>query len=118
MGLYFRRQSIVRSGDSELANHRGVALDGSEHLRVPEDQIAFGGDGHAAVIGIDELQCVAGELQLPLKGIVRVAHGPHGDERRAHLPGQIVPKNAQGIRLGPHLVKALYVVAIAAAVAV
>ena len=48
--------------------------------------------------------------------VVGVAHGAGGDEGRPRFSGQIVPEDAQGVRLGPHRIKFLNLVAAAAAV--
>ena len=61
---------------------------------------------------------MAGELELLLKGVIGVAHGAHGDEGRLRLPGQVVPEQAQGVRLGFYPVEVRILVAGAAAVAV
>ena len=95
-----------------------MRLNGLVQVGVTQDQVALGGGGHAAVIGVDELQGVAGEEQFLLKGVVGIAHGAHADEGRADFPGQLVPEQGQRVRLGGHPVKVRDVVAVAAAVAV
>ena len=93
-------------------------MDGGQNINIPGNKAAFGRDGHAAVVSVDQLQGVAGEPHFPFKGVVGVAHRPGGDEGGPGLPGQVVPEDAQGVRLGPHRVKPLDAVAVAAAVAV
>ena len=93
-------------------------MDGAVQVGVPQNQVTLGGGGRATAVGVDELQSVAGEEQLFLKGIIGVAHGAHTDEGRADLPGQLVPEQGQRVRLGSHPVKVRDAVAVAAAVAV
>ena len=117
-GLHFGGQVLVHGGDGELADHRGVGLNGLIEINVPDDEVALGIHRHPAVIGVDELQGVAGEEEFLLEGVVGVAHGPHGDEGGPDLPGQLVPEDAQGVRLGGDPVKVWIAVPVAAAVAV
>ena len=95
-----------------------MGLDGLIQVDVPDDEVALGVHRNPAVIGVDELQGVAGEEELLLEGVVGVAHGPHADEGGPDLPGQLVPEDAQGVRLGGDLVEVGVAVAVAAAVAV
>ena len=99
MGLDFLRQSVVGGGDGQFTDHRGVVLNQPVQVDIPSNQVALGGRRHPALVGVDQLQGVAGELELLLERVVWVAHGAHGDEGRLRLPGQVVPEQAQGVRL-------------------
>ena len=108
----------VGGGDGQFTDYRGVVLNQPVQVDIPDNQVAFGGRRHPALVGVDQLQGVAGELELLLKGVIGVAHGAHGDEGRLRLPGQVVPEQAQGVRLGLYPVEVRILVAGAAAVAV
>ena len=92
--------------------------DGVQNVPVPDDQVALGRNGRPALVGVDQLQGVSGQLEGRLKGIVGVAHGPGSDEGGPDLPCQVVPQDAQGVCLGLHRIKVRVLIAGTAAVAV
>ena len=95
-----------------------MTLDALKQVDVPYNQVAFRGSRRAEPIGVQQLQSVPGQQLGLLKGVVRIAHGAHSGKAGLYLPPQLIPQDAQGVLLSPHLVKALNAVAVAAAVAV
>ena len=117
-GLQLGGQSVVCRGEGQLAQHRSAALDKPEQVDVPDHQIALGGQGDSETIGVQQGQRVPGELELPLKRVVGVAHGPHAYNTGAELAPEVVPQDGQGVLLDPHGIEVLHLIAVAPAVAV
>ena len=111
-------ERVVRRGDGQLAQHGRSCVDLAEHVGVPADQVAFGGDGHAEAVGRKQLERVPRELFGALERVVRVAHRAGGHHARPGLAAQVVADDAQRVLLGVHGVKIVVAVTFRAAVAV
>ena len=75
-----------------------------EYVRVAGYQVGLGDQAHAKAEGIDQLQGVAGQLQIFFQGVVGVAHGAGAYYCWSYAAPQVAADGVQGVCLAPQVV--------------
>ena len=116
--FHFRGEGIVTGGDRDFAEYRRLQRNPLQDVHVPFDQAALGRDRCPESVRFQQFECMAGQLQLLFKRIVRVTHCTGPNHPLPHLAPQIVPDDAQCILLGAHPIEPLDLIAVTPAVTI